>query len=448
MSDEDRIRSLLTLAAELPDDIQVPVGSLLERGRRRRRLRATAAVIGAAAVVAAAVTVPAAIRSLGTGQAQIRNPGHIIPGLPPGKPTGPTAAQLSHFHWSSLPPSPLGTRSDPLLTWTGRYLIELAEADNEHPTAAGAAYEVATHRWHRITGPPNTLGLANAVTVWTGHQLFVTDDTVPPYWVAGVGAPADLYNPRTNHWTATDMPVQLLGNSLVAAWTGREIVVAAVSGTRHPRLSVAAYDPATRRWTMITPMLPASHPPVAAELVATPARVMLWSLWSKTTKVSKNGYSVRSGVDVLSLGRTGWTTVTGAWPQHQTVDGPVYAGGRIFLAPSQIWCGICSHPFAEYRSRLVDPATLAITQIPAGPLATEPLVQADLWVWTGRTAIAANTSGQSGQRITQLAAYDPPTSSWHYLPRPPRAAIAQTPLWAGRQLLLLTSTGALLALHR
>jgi hypothetical protein len=87
MSDEDRIRSLLTLAANLPDDVQVPVGSLLQRGRRRRRRRAIGSIAGAAVVVAAAVTVPAAIRSLGTGPAHISSPGHIVPGLLPGKPT-------------------------------------------------------------------------------------------------------------------------------------------------------------------------------------------------------------------------------------------------------------------------------------------------------------------------------------------------------------------------
>ncbi len=34
MSDEDRIRSLMTLAADLPDDIQPPVTGLLNRGPR------------------------------------------------------------------------------------------------------------------------------------------------------------------------------------------------------------------------------------------------------------------------------------------------------------------------------------------------------------------------------------------------------------------------------
>jgi hypothetical protein len=452
MSDEDRIRSLLTLAADLPDDVQAPVGSLLERGQRRRRLRAAAAVIGAAVVVAGAVTIPVAIRSLGTGQTPVRNPARVFPGLPPVKPTGPTAVQLIHFRWSTLAPSPLGPRSGPLLTWTGRYLIELGGLKKGNATEDGAVYDSATRHWRHVAPLTANVGFSNAVQTWTGRQLFVTNDQVAP---CPGGVPdtrclphAGLYDPATNRWTYTLLPKQLDGLELqAAAWTGRDVILAAVG---NGRLSVGSFDPATGRWTMITPRLPASHPPVAAELVASPARVLLWSMWSKTIKQSKNSYTVRSGIDVLSLGRTGWSTVTGNWQQHQTVDNPSYAGGQIFLAPSQIWCGLCSHPFVNFQARLVDPATLAASKIPDGPLVTRHIFQPPIWVWTGRTAIAATTGPQSSstQHITKMAAYDPQTNSWHYLPSPPRTATAPTPAWAGTQLFLLTSTGALLTLHR
>lgn len=446
MSDEERIRSLLTLAADLPDEVQAPVGGLIERGRRRRRLRAVGSVAGAAVIAAAAFMVPAAVRSPGTGTGTVRTPSGVVSGLPSVKPTGPTAAQLAGFRWSRLPFSPLGPRPHPLLTWTGRYLIELGGTRKGSPVTDGAVYDSVTRRWHLMAPPGNEVRLANAIAVWTGHQLFVTNGVASyPAWTGAPAWPAGLYDPATNRWTVTDMPAQLLGgSSLTATWTGRDIVVAAV--VPHAGLKVAAYDPATRHWQMITPALPASHPPIVAELAAAPGRLLLWSLWSKSIKISKNGYTVHSGVDVLSLGRDGWATVTGDWPQHQTVDSPVYAGGAIFLPPSQIWCGLCSHPFLEYRSRLVSPANLSISQIPGGPLASHHAVQADMWVWTGRAAIAANTT--SGARISQLAAYDPATKSWHVLPTPPRDPIATTPVWANRQLLLLTSTGNLWTLHR
>lgn len=439
MSDEDRVRSLLTLAAELPDDVQPPVGHLLDRGHRRRRVRAIASVTGAAVVAAAAFTIPVALRS-----ESARQPIVVIPSTRTA--TGPTAAQLARFRWSTLARSPLGARSQPLLTWTGRYLIELAGPDKEHSGTDGAIYNPATGQWHLIKPVPNTIGLPNVATAWTGQKLFVTDGRAFS-WTPAIAdrAEAALYDPVTNNWTFTPLPRQLDGLTPQAAdWTGRDVILASLGS--HGHLRIGAYDPVSGRWRMITPRLPAAHPPIGAALVATPGRVLLWSLWSKSTKVSKNGYSVHSGIDVLSLGRSGWTTVTGSWPQHQTVDSPVYAGGLVFLPPSQIWCGACSHPFFNYQARLVNPATLAWRHITDGPTIPQRIVQPPIWIWTGRAAIAANTSGYPAH-ITQLAAYDPPARTWHLLPGPPRDPIAATPVWGGRQLFLLTSTGALLSLH-
>ena len=45
-----------------------------------------------------------------------------------------------------------------------------------------------------------------------------------------------------------------------------------------------------------------------------------------------------------------------------------------------------------------------------------------------------------------MALYDPRTGRWQALPSPPgHPAMAAAPLWAGRQLLLLTLTGKLLS---
>ncbi len=443
MNDDDRIRSLLTLAADLPDRVQAPVPSLLTRARNRRRLRAIGSVAGAAVLIGTAVTLPVVLRSRE----------HIPPApAPPAavRAAGPTAAELTHFRWSARPRSPLGHRFQPLLTWTGHELIELGGYQRgQYVPQDGASYNPATRRWHRIAKVPPGLDLAQDITAWSGRQLFVANSQGPPYWTMDPRGTAALYDPAANRWTVIGLPRPLQGlTALSAAWTGRLIVVAA-TGIPRGGLHVAAYNPATARWTMITPKLPASHAPVWAALAASPGRLLLWSLWSRTTKTLPHGDKVASGIDVLALARNGWTTVTGGWPQGQTVDSPVYAGGQVFLAPSQIWCGTCSHPSAEFRSRLVAPATLTITQIPAGPLARHRLVQADRWLWTGRTAIAIDTAGQSAtQHITEAAAYDPGTRSWHLLPASPRDPIAAAPVWAGRQLLLLTSAGALWTFHR
>jgi hypothetical protein len=47
-----------------------------------------------------------------------------------------------------------------------------------------------------------------------------------------------------------------------------------------------------------------------------------------------------------------------------------------------------------------------------------------------------------------MAAFDPGLHRWHSLRVPPdRALIAANPVWAGRQLLLLTEGGGLLSFH-
>jgi hypothetical protein len=451
MTDERQVRSLLTLAAELPDEVQPPVGALLRRARRKRRVRAVFTVVTAVVLIVAAFALPPAIRGLSHGSAQPIGMG--VHGM-----RGPTATQLTHFHWSSLPPSPYNPGSNPLLTWTGRELLVIPPSAQRR-VLNPVAYDAATREWHEIFWPPRSVGLAGAVTVWTGHELFVTNDKSSPVRSnsdLALGAPAGLYDPVTNHWATTALPRQMLGASqLAAVWTGHDVILGAVS-LQQRTLWVAAYEPRTGRWRMITPTLPADHPPVALAMVATPSRVILWSLWSKTTKVSSNGYAVASGVDVLSLGGNGgWSTITRGWPQHKTIDNPVYAAGQILVPPSMIWCGLCSNPGAYFRAELADAGTLARRTIPSGPLVVHPNIQPPIWLWNGGSALAANVHTSpfdpgSTQRewLTQMAAFNPSADSWSTLPVPAgKPPIAANPIWAGRQLLLLTARGGLLSFH-
>lgn len=466
MNDEQQIRSLLALAAEPSDQVQPPVEQMVERGRRARKVRAAVSVLGVAAVMAATLALPPIIRSLSPGSSGppgvVRHPPDIFPGYLAQQP-GPSAAQLSHFRWSASATSPLGGLSQPLLVWTGRDLLELGGVRNGKTSNDGAAYNPSSGRWRPIAPIPAEIGLTGAVSTWTGHELFVTNGTVPSDWAPAVGAPAGLYDPATNRWSTTDLPRQLLGLVLRAAvWTGRDIVVAAVgaqgdvgnAGVAAWRRAVASYDPSAKRWHVVTPQLPVGHHPVDLALVATPRRVILWSLWSRTKKISKNGYAISSGLDVLALGPDGrWKTVTGGWPQHRAVEDPVYRNGTIFVPPGQIWCGTCSHPAFDYPAHLTDAATLAQRAVPAGPLVHHPGIEPPIWLWNGRCALAANvsTSGPDpAQRawISQMAVFDPQADQWTRLPVPAgRPPFAANPLWAGRELLLLTANGRLLAFH-
>ena len=469
MTDELQLRSLLTLAAEPPEQIQAPVPALLERARRRRTRRTRAVVAGAtagaAAVVLLAAGLPPLVGSLGGAAPSATAPAGLFPPNPRSVPPGPAATAIGRYRWSALPSSPLGRRSSPLLTWTGSELIEIGGpgAPGTSPLAA-AAYTPATGRWHTIAPLPNRLGATlwtrNApppVTVWTGSELFLTNGSwgaTPPPGVQGghplLGAPVLIYDPAANTWTHTNLPAQMyLATPLTATWTGRDLVLA---GTLSGRVHVAFYDPATGRWTASDPALPAGHPARYVTLLAAGDRLLLWSWWDRTHAFHQ-GASITSGTDVLALGPSGrWQVVTGSWPQHEApVAPPSYTGSQILISASQIWCGLaCSPPGASIPGYFADPVTLRRTPIPAGPLGqTEPT-----YIWTGRAIIAfggATISGPNGltMRPGALALFDPVTSRWQRLPAVPGYPYPAggAPLWTGTQLLYLTQNGSLLTFH-
>lgn len=448
MTTEDQLRELLSRAADLPDITVPPVGRLLARARRRRRANLAAfTAVTAAAAIAAAVGL-----SVRAGQ----------PTTAIGTHSAPPAATLARYHWSGLPPSPLGHRSQAIVLWTGRELIELGGVARGSTARDGAAYVPATGRWTSIPAPRGNVGMANAVTAWTGRQLFVSNGQYAscPAARGGRATPAGclpragLYDPVARQWTTTLLPSPLRGLMLQAAvWTGHRVVVAGVDQS-HGRLAVAAFGPATGRWQMITPRLPAAHPPRVIAMVATPGRLIFWSLWDREVKTAGGGV-IHSGVDVFAMNASGtWANVTGRWPQNWYVVNPVFTGQAILLSPGQGWCGLMCNPappIGGAHGYFADPATLARTPIPLGPLGkVNPAL-----IWAGRSVVAVNLyaaiTGPNGGRPQihpgDLAAWDPATG-WHQLPRiPGRPAVSALPLWTGSALLVLTDHGQLMSLH-
>ena len=455
MSDEQKVRALLALAAELPDEANPPVQRLLVQGRRvrARRLRAFS-VLTVIAVAIVAAGVPLLIGGLGTansGPAGQLPPSGLFPARPQPLPGGPAPAQLSRFRWSDLPPSPLGQRSQPVLAWTGNELIELAGPNGPASAPGGwndaaAAFTPATGTWHPIAPVPATMRLTNAFAVWTGRRLFVANANVPSDERAAVGTSAALYDPAANRWTQTPLPQQLAGaTQLAATWTGRVVVAA---GVQAGQITAAALEPATGQWTtLLRPAVSARHPAWYISLVATSDRVIVWSFWDRYAP------NANYGVDVFALGRNGaWSDATRRWPQEQFVSSPVYTGSAILISPSQIWCGACSTPGGAYPpGSLADPATLWMAAIPLGPLGyTEAS-----FAWTGRGVIATDLYGgpsfssRRPIRIDDMASYDPAAVRWRSLPAPPGYPPLAAPLiWAGTQLLEVTNSGQLLAFHR
>jgi hypothetical protein len=360
-----------------------------------------------------------------------------------------SASALARGRWRVLARSPLRARYGALAAWDGRELIEAggwANARESGPIGRGvAAFDPATGRWWRLASAPAQVAPGNAAAVWTGQKLFVFTGALEQEAV--VCCAAGLLDPASDRWTLT--PPEPFGrvSSPHVVWTGKTVVLAGIAGGFWPRsrLVVAAYDPATNAWTKLHPPLPAGHAPLGLAMVATSDGILLWSMWSRP------GNGSPSGVDVLRLSSGGaWSTVTGAWPQHHTVDQPTFTGTEILFAPGQLWCGLCSHPapFGEH-GYFADPRTLRRTAIPAGPFDDlGPQI-----VWTGAAEISFNAGGEiSGPGVNvlpgELAIYDATTHRWKRGPRAPRHPGDAPAAWTGTELLVLARNGHLLSFGR
>ncbi|MGA2924851.1 MAG: hypothetical protein ABSG43_02465 [Solirubrobacteraceae bacterium] len=367
-----------------------------------------------------------------------------------------TANGLAHGHWTVLARSPLGRRYAPTFVWDGRELLELggtaAGRYRGAPQDSGAAYAPALRRWRRIAAVPPVVEPVYAASVWTGRQVFVFGGP-PSSHQAGISCcVAGLYNPATDRWTVSPKaPLDQLEQP-TAVWTGTSVILAGLHYNGHQQLEIASYDPASDTWTRFTPPISPQHAPLGlAIVVATNDDVLLWSLWQRTKPTGRCFAGTCYGVDVLRLGPSGsWANVTGAWPQAHTVDGPIFTGSKILLAPGQIWCGACSHPPpVNEHGYEVDPKTLRLTPIPHGPLDDlGPQI-----VWTGAAELSFNSGGEiSGPGVSVLpgdiAIWNPNTRRWARGPRAPKQIDDAPAVWNGNRLYVLAHDGSLLAYGR
>jgi hypothetical protein len=424
----------------------------------------------AGCTAAATPTPTAAIASKSAEAAPVVVPATANPAPRVALQFGPTASQaappppaaIATFRWSALARSPLGDRSAPLLAWADQQLLEFGgwPAGSTGRSAAGAEWDPATGEWRRIASAPpgGSFAGGDSTAVWTGRYLAVASGNAEP--CPGNPAPAPhcwtglaLYNPAANRWIVLAVPRQFDGLPLSAlAWTGHDLIVgaAALSATNpnDGRLAVAAYEPTTRRWQTLTPALPPGHAPGGLNLLYDDGRLLLWAFWQDAAKPGT------WGIEVLAMNSRGtWRNVTGSWPQGTALELSVTSAG-IMAAPGSYWCGdLCAgYDTGGADAYFANPATLALTRIPAGPLST--LFPGSFsFVWAGDAIIAVSTvSGGSNAhpiKSGDMAMYDLATQRWTGLPATPgQPQITSDPVWTGTELLTLTTKGQLLAFHR
>jgi hypothetical protein len=370
---------------------------------------------------------------------------------------GAGAAELARGHWSVLAHSSLGPRVNATLVWTGRQLLEAGgqapgrygNGNGESSETDAAAFNPRTGSWRALAALPSRSVAVSALSVWTGNSLFLMAQPQLPVTLAP--AHAAVYDVGTDSWSsAPPAPIDAPSVAAAGVWSAGRVVVATVSGdfVHGTTLATAAYDPADHRWSKIPLTLPPGHDAAGVAMVATGDGVVLWSLWSRSHEYGKGNFTVHSGVDVFRLSGNRWVAQPVDWPQHRTVDQPIFTGSSVLLGASQTWCGVCSHPAPfDANGWDVNPTTLVASKLPHGPLDDlGPQI-----LWTGAAEIALNTHGQmagSYGRILpgDIAFLDISASRWYRGPRAPQPIASGTSVvWDGSKLLVLAADGGLLS---
>ena len=351
-----------------------------ERGRRRRRLAASAVTS-----VAVLLAIVAGIAARDTGD---DDGSRVIVGA--GGP-GP----LPGLHELAAPPEELslsaGVLRDLSPVWTGSELLVVGTTEDPDAltrTLVAVSFDPATRRWRELPRPPVDVGRGTA-SAWTGEELVVCCGGFPEDSSA-----AAAYDPETDRWrTLPEAPVH---GAATAVWTGDRVIVVATSGA-------ASFDPASDGWS------PLGAPPGSDSFTQ-----LAWSGQSLYAWPAPPSRTVATG-SVLD-------PATGAW--RALPDPPATAWPAI---PDLVWTGdslvvlgglpaALSDSSERFVGSRYDPATGAWSPLPdplPEPLSCECNLGSHASLWTGRDLLVYVGELASGA-FTEgvLLAYDPQDGSW------------------------------------
>ena len=201
--------------------------------------------------------------------------------------------------WTKLAASPLAGQDLPVTVWTGKDMLIFGGSGTSGASSNGAAYDPATNTWRKLAPIPASLGGnltgSGSYAVWTGKVMVAwgffersgrqtlaaaTYNPATNSWTTGTEAPAQApefgdafwtgkqmivwgssahspegfaYDPATERWlTLPAAPLRRAArDSMLAAWTGRYLVVGGGDSRTGRQKDAAAYDPATNSWTRL-----------------------------------------------------------------------------------------------------------------------------------------------------------------------------------------------------
>jgi len=170
--------------------------------------------------------------------------------------------------WRRLAPIPgsLGgnlTGTGSYAVWTGKVMVAwgfFGHGGGAHGggSLAAATYNPATNSWTAGTAAPAQAPLSGDA-FWTGKEMIVWGSSLAAGYVPGLDGvnyghnEGFAYDPATGRWST--LPASPLGsagrNLMLAAWTGRYLVVGGGDSATGLQKDAAAYNPATNSWTRL-----------------------------------------------------------------------------------------------------------------------------------------------------------------------------------------------------
>jgi hypothetical protein len=403
---EERLRRLpAVLAVDPPPGL---LDGVVRQGRRRRLLRRAAAAAAVVVLASGVLATRAVVADRGAGQV-----------LRPGEVRDASAARLAGGRVRSLPPDPVVDRFATAATaWTGQELIVWGGMDRDRRVHAdGAAFDPAAGRWRPLPPAPQAqqLGRLGGKAVWTGRELLIWGGAAPDDEAGAVGAmrPGDglAYDPARRDWRRLPAPPRRALSAVAgpAHWTGRELLVVDVEGSRPVpggRLAGAAYDPAADDWRE----LPAS-PRLAGQLLGRTVlwagtRLLVWSFWIRP------GGPAPTSANPDGVALWAYDPEADSWATLPTPSAPVRSS---LVRSSLAWTGRDVLAVQNTTEIPPDPPLFGGRYDPDGdrwtPIATPPrrvpYGEASALVWTGAALVADG-----------FAAYDPAADRWWRLPAP------------------------------
>jgi hypothetical protein len=231
-------------------------------------------------------------------------------------------------------------------------------------------------------------------------------------------AAASSKRSSTGSWRLLPAAPVSFAQSQSGIWTGRRLILIGRTPLRSPSKDVAAaYNPATNRWTRLTPRRSPDYVP-GYRTVWTGHQMTAFDPFHSVAYIpATNRWRVLP--KAINLGFVGWT-------------------GREAIG----WGGGCCGD-AQRNGSAYNPTTGGYRKLPPSPLGAS---QHALGAWTGRELILfvsryAEDGKLRSASVATAAAYDPATNRWHRLaplPRQPMSGYATgVGVWSGHDLLVV-----------